>query len=59
LPLMAAVFLGRGASAIVCRASLYHSLAEKFLPPPAVTESEPDVSTVVDAVAVVDPPPRP
>jgi H+/Cl- antiporter ClcA len=39
LPLMAAVFLGRGASALVCRTSLYHSLAEKFLPKP---ESEAD-----------------
>jgi H+/Cl- antiporter ClcA len=31
LPLMAAVFLGRAASALVCRTSLYHSLAEGFL----------------------------
>ncbi len=40
LPLMAAVFLGRGASALVCRNSLYHSLAQKFLPPPPVVASE-------------------
>lgn len=32
LPLMAAVFLGRGASAVVCRRALYHSLAERFMP---------------------------
>jgi H+/Cl- antiporter ClcA len=31
LPLMAVVFLGRAASALVCRRSLYHSLAESFL----------------------------
>jgi H+/Cl- antiporter ClcA len=31
LPLMAVVFLGRAASALVCRRSLYHSLAEAFL----------------------------
>jgi H+/Cl- antiporter ClcA len=31
LPLMAVVFLGRGASALVCRRSLYHTLAEGFL----------------------------
>jgi H+/Cl- antiporter ClcA len=39
LPLMAAVLLGRGASALVCREPLYHSLARRFLPsqpePPA------------------------
>jgi H+/Cl- antiporter ClcA len=31
LPIMAAVLIGRGASAVVCRRSLYHSLAERFL----------------------------
>jgi H+/Cl- antiporter ClcA len=31
LPLMAVVLIGRGASALVCRRSLYHSLAERFL----------------------------
>jgi len=31
LPLMAAALLGRGASALVCRHSLYRSLAERFL----------------------------
>jgi H+/Cl- antiporter ClcA len=32
LPLMAVVLIGRGASALVCRRSLYHSLADRFLP---------------------------
>ncbi len=32
LPLMAAALLGRGASAIVCRESLYRTLAKGFLP---------------------------
>jgi chloride channel protein, CIC family len=32
LPLMAAVLLGRGASALVCREPLYRSLARRFLP---------------------------
>jgi H+/Cl- antiporter ClcA len=31
LPLMAVVLIGRGASALVCRRSLYHSLADRFL----------------------------
>ncbi len=35
LPIMAAVLIGRGASALVCRRSLYHSLAERFLPAPS------------------------
>jgi H+/Cl- antiporter ClcA len=30
LPLMAAVLIGRGASALVCRESLYHTLAHQF-----------------------------
>lgn len=34
LPLMAVVLIGRGASALVCRRSLYRSLAERFMPPP-------------------------
>ncbi len=33
LPLMAATMLGRGASALVCRESLYRALAQQFLPP--------------------------
>ena len=36
LPLMAAVLLGRGASALVCRESLYRALAASFLEAPAV-----------------------
>jgi H+/Cl- antiporter ClcA len=32
LPLMAVVLIGRGASAVVCRRSLYRSLAEAFVP---------------------------
>ena len=32
LPLMAATLLGRGASALVCRESLYRALATQFLP---------------------------
>ncbi len=32
LPLMAATLLGRGASALVCRESLYRALAAQFLP---------------------------
>ena len=31
LPLMAVVLIGRGASALVCRRSLYHTLAQGFL----------------------------
>jgi hypothetical protein len=31
---MAVVLIGRGASALVCRQSLYHSLAQRFLPAP-------------------------
>jgi H+/Cl- antiporter ClcA len=34
LPLMAATLLGRGASALVCRESLYRALAVQFLPAP-------------------------
>ncbi len=33
LPLMAVVFIGRGASALVCRESLYRALAQAFMPP--------------------------
>lgn len=33
LPLMAVVLIGRGASALVCRRSLYRSLADRFMPP--------------------------
>ncbi len=62
LPLMAAVFLGRGASAVVCRTSLYHSLAEKFLPPvqapapPSAPGSAPSPSpSPASAAASVDP----
>jgi len=32
LPLMAVVLIGRGASALVCRRSLYRSLADRFMP---------------------------
>jgi H+/Cl- antiporter ClcA len=32
LPLMTATLLGRGASALVCRESLYRALALQFLP---------------------------
>jgi H+/Cl- antiporter ClcA len=32
LPLMTATLLGRGASALVCRESLYRALADQFLP---------------------------
>jgi H+/Cl- antiporter ClcA len=35
LPLMATALIGRGASALVCRRSLYRSLAEEFLKSPA------------------------
>ncbi len=34
LPLMAVAFIGRGASAVVCRESLYRALAVAFLNPP-------------------------
>lgn len=38
LPLMAVVLIGRGASALVCRRSLYRSLADRFMPDrPALT----------------------
>ena len=39
LPLMAAVLLGRGASAVVCRRSLYHTLAKGFMEPPAIVRT--------------------
>jgi H+/Cl- antiporter ClcA len=32
LPLMAVVLIGRGASALVCRQSLYRTLAQRFMP---------------------------
>lgn len=32
LPLMAVVLIGRGASALVCRRSLYRSLSDRFMP---------------------------
>jgi H+/Cl- antiporter ClcA len=32
LPLMAVVLIGRGASALVCRRSLYRTLADRFMP---------------------------
>jgi H+/Cl- antiporter ClcA len=41
LPLMAAVFVGRGMSALVCRRSLYRVLAERFMPTGGRGSSEP------------------
>jgi H+/Cl- antiporter ClcA len=41
LPLMAVVLIGRGASAMVCRRSLYRTLAEPFLLTPASTARPP------------------
>ena len=35
LPLMAVVLIGRGASALVCRRSLYHTMARGFMAAPA------------------------
>jgi H+/Cl- antiporter ClcA len=37
LPLMAVVLIGRGASALVCRRSLYRTLADRFMPAKAVS----------------------
>ncbi len=50
LPLMAAALIARGASALVCRKSLYRSLAADFLHSPTVHEEAP---------ATVSPPPAP
>ena len=44
LPLMAAVLIGRGASALVCRRSLYRSLADRFMPSQAVVPGGPGLS---------------
>ncbi len=41
LPLMAAVFIGRAGSALVCRRSLYRILAERFMPTDQAASSEP------------------
>jgi H+/Cl- antiporter ClcA len=37
LPLMATALIGRGASALICRQSLYRSLAKRFEPTPSPT----------------------
>jgi len=45
LPLMAVVLIGRGASALVCRRSLYRSLSDRFMPSQSrVRESDAEVS---------------
>ena len=43
LPLMAVVLLGRVGSSLVCRASLYRTLAERFIPRLAAETASPNV----------------
>jgi H+/Cl- antiporter ClcA len=55
LPLMATVLIARAASAAVCRRSLYHSLAEAFLPAAAL-ESAGAADPAAEAARAADPP---
>ncbi len=46
LPLMAVVLIGRGASAIVCRQSLYHTLAKGFMQPRSPAAEDPSAPAI-------------